>query len=179
MPPKRLGVDESSLEKIIQGCSSTMDKLLIMLLSSTGLRASEACNLKLDDIELPKGVLVVRQGKGNKIRHIGLSPKLVTIIQAYVDQCHNKTQTPYLLHHRGIPLTRHGLHRRVMRIGSSVGMPLSPHSLRRSFVTINANKGRPLVMLQIACGHSDIKTTRSYCLTSEQEVVEAMQGWDI
>jgi site-specific recombinase XerD len=49
--------------------------------------------------------------------------------------------------------------------------------MRPAFVTINANKGRSLVMLQMACGHADIKTTRDYCRTSEQEMVKAMQEW--
>ena len=34
-------------------------------------------------------------------------------------------------------------------------------------------------MLQIACGHSDIKTTRSYCQTSEDEVIQAMKTWQL
>jgi site-specific recombinase XerD len=49
--------------------------------------------------------------------------------------------------------------------------------MRPAFVTINANKGRSLVMLQMACGHADIKTTRDYCRTSEQEMDKAMQEW--
>jgi len=73
---------------------------------------------------------------------------------------------------------RSGLLQRVERLGQLACVKVSPHALRRAFVTINANKGRPLVILQRSCGHSDIKTTMSYCLTAEQEVIEAMKGWD-
>jgi len=74
-------------------------------------------------------------------------------------------------------MTRTDLYHRLHRLGRKVGVDVSPHMLRRAFVTINANKGRPLPMLQIACGHSDIKTTRNYCQTTEQEVIEAMKEW--
>jgi site-specific recombinase XerD len=78
----------------------------------------------------------------------------------------------------GEKMTRDGLLNRVRRIGSLAGLDISPHVLRRAFVTINANKGRSLVMLQMACGHSDIKTTRSYCKTSEDEMISAMKDWE-
>jgi len=44
-------------------------------------------------------------------------------------------------------------------------------------VTLNINKERPQVMLQIACRHRDIATTRSYGMTSEDATIQAMQGW--
>jgi integrase/recombinase XerD len=74
-------------------------------------------------------------------------------------------------------MIRDGLLNRIRRIGKRAGVDVSPHALRRAFVTINANKGRSLVMLQMACGHSDIKTTRSYCKTSEEEMINAMKEW--
>ncbi len=74
-------------------------------------------------------------------------------------------------------MVRDGLYVRLRLIGKRVGVVVSPHTLRRAFVTLNANQGRSLVMLQIACGHANINTTRSYCQTSEDEVIAAMQNW--
>jgi len=74
-------------------------------------------------------------------------------------------------------MTRDGLLNRIRRLGKKLNIDVSPHALRRAFVTINANKGRSLVMLQMACGHSDIKTTRSYCKTTEEEVIREMKNW--
>lgn len=67
---------------------------------------------------------------------------------------------------------------KLSRIGKRAGVHVSPHMLRRAFVTINANKGRSLVMLQMAWGHADITTTRSYCQTTEEEVIQAMKAWE-
>jgi integrase len=71
------------------------------------------------------------------------------------------------------------IYNRLKRLGKEAGVTVSPHALRRCFVTLNANKGRPLQMLKHACGHSDIKTTMGYCMTTEQEVIEAMKEWEV
>jgi integrase len=78
----------------------------------------------------------------------------------------------------GKPMDRNGILTRIYKLGRKAKIPVSPHALRRAFVTINANKGRPLPMLQIACGHSNITTTRSYCMTTEDETIETMSAWD-
>ena len=74
-------------------------------------------------------------------------------------------------------MDRYGIRVRLKKLGTKAKVDVTPHALRRAFVTINANKGRPLPMLQIACGHSDITTTRSYCMTTEDETIEAMKNW--
>jgi site-specific recombinase XerD len=74
-------------------------------------------------------------------------------------------------------MDRHGIQQRIQRLGLQANIAVNPHALRRAFVTINANQGKPLVMLQMACGHNDIATTRSYCMTTEDEVVLAMADW--
>ena len=74
-------------------------------------------------------------------------------------------------------MNRYGARTLLEKPGRWIGVLVTPHALHRAFVTSNVNKGRPLVMRQIACGHPDIATIRSYCLTSEDETIQAMQGW--
>lgn len=174
LPPKRLAVDEAELGQLLAACNGPLERLMITLLSSTGLRASEACALKREDIDQEKRTLRVRLGKGNKTRSVGLGCAAMTALSEQM----TATDSHWVLSDEaGMPLTRMALYNRLRRIGQRAGIKATPHALRRAFVTINANKGRPLQMLQIACGHSDIKTTRSYCLTSEQEVIDAMKNW--
>jgi integrase len=77
----------------------------------------------------------------------------------------------------GNSLDNDQISKRFQRFSKRLGFTVTPHSLRRAFVTINAGKGKPIVHLQIACGHADINTTRAYCQTSENEVIEAMKNW--
>jgi len=176
LPPKKTTVTESQLQSLLNACKDGQGRLIIILLSQTGLRASEACALKLSDLDFENGCLIIRLGKGNKTRRVGLAPMAMNALQEYL------LSSPGNLSHllidlKGKPMTRHGLFSRIERIGKKANVPVNPHALRRAFVTINANNGRPLQMLQKACGHGDIKTTMGYCLTSEQEVIDAMKNW--
>ncbi len=178
IPPKRTTIDQEGLEKMLTACESDQDRLIVTLLSTTGLRASEACALTWADIDLDKGHLTVQCGKGGKRRQVGINGQLLTCLTDYRDQIGKHFTGRILRDISGKTMTRHGLRQRIERIGDHAGIQATPHALRRAFVTLNANAGRPLQMLQMACGHSDIKTTIGYCRTSEQEVIEAMKGWD-
>jgi integrase len=179
LPPKRSTIKEDELEKLLQACESGEECLIVSLLAFTGLRASEACGLKWEDIDLKGNSIRVQLGKGGKERKVGISARLKDVIEKYYVECKKVKPECFLLKNTvGKPMTRNGLYQRLERIGINAGVKVSPHALRRAFVTLNANKGRSLVMLQHACGHNKITTTRSYCLTTEQEVIEAMKDWD-
>lgn len=178
-PPKRETVSEEALSKLIAATKTPFERLLVLLLSSTGLRISEACALTLGDIDFSKQVLTVQCGKGGKRRRVGLSNVVIQALQVYLNtRASLRPNSAVFVDAHGEPINRFGLYQRLTRIGKAAGVHVTPHALRRAFVTLNVNKGRPLVHLQIACGHSDIKTTRSYCQTTEDEVIDAMKEWD-
>ncbi len=176
LPPKRLVLESGEIQKLFSECESPSDKLIVILLSQTGLRASEFCALQWNDIDFEKQTLLVRVGKGNKSRCIGLGKSVIQALKVY-QAVSRKENGALFLDPKGYPMSRHGLYKRLQRLGKKAGVEVSPHALRRAFVTINANAGRPLQMIQRACGHSDIKTTMAYCRTSEQEVIDAMKDW--
>lgn len=178
VPPKRHSLTESELETLYLICENPTQELMVRLLATTGLRASEFCSLTLGDVDFETRCLIVQRGKGGKRRKVGLNELTLDLLKQHLDIRQAKSPEDYLfLNTCGQQMERSGLLNRLRRLGRLAGLKVSPHALRRSFVTINANKGRSLVMLQIACGHSDIKTTRSYCQTSEDEVIQAMQEW--
>ena len=178
-PPKRMTVAEDSLQKLLQACSNIKETLLVTLLSATGLRASEACALRFQDINLKDGFLTVQKGKGGKRRRVGLTAPLVEAYEAYcLSQALAVEPMDFIFKNTaGCVLNSSNLYQLLRAIGKRAGVSVSPHALRRAFVTININKGRPLVHLQIACGHSSITTTRDYCQTTEDEVIRSMKDW--
>lgn len=177
LPPKKTTVDQSGLEKLLNVTQNPLDRLIVILLSQTGLRVTEAASLLLNDLDLEKKVLTVRLAKWGKTRRVGLTDITVEAIQAYLAVRPPSSLPQLFINRDKNPMTRYGLRVRLEKLGKQTDVPVTPHALRRAFVTLNANKGRPLVMLQIACGHSDIATTRSYCMTTEDETIQAMQGW--
>lgn len=178
LPPKKMTVDQAGIEKLLAACSTPMDKLLVILLSQTGLRASEAAGLKLEDLYLDKRYLVVTRAKWGKTRRVGLTTAAIEALERFLPSREHPESTSLMTKSNGKPMDRNGILTRIYKLGRKASIPVSPHALRRAFVTINANKGRPLPMLQIACGHSNITTTRSYCMTTEDETIDAMKEWD-
>ena len=177
LPPSQAVINEKQLEAILT-VSNDYQRLIISFLISTGLRASEFCYLNTKDLDFEQGIVTVRCGKGGKRRRVGLAEDLCHQVQEYLATRKNlNPDSPIWIDLYGNRITRDGLIHRFKRIGRLAGIHFSPHMLRRAFVTINANKGRSLVMLQMACGHADIKTTRSYCKTTEDEMIQAMKDW--
>lgn len=179
-PLHRVTVDEKELLQLLDACESLLDRVIIIVLSSTGLRATEFCELKRRCINLEESTLFVEFRKGGKSRTLGLTQQGAGILSRYLAQNPHLKEDDFLFWNAaGKPLDRFGLAHRLEKISKRAQMKkVPPHALRRAFVTINANKGRSIVMLQHACDHADIQTTRHYCMTTEQEVVEAMKGWD-
>lgn len=178
LPVKRHGISEHQLEALLGQQRPLVERCILLLLASTGLRASELCAVTWADVDLQQQQLTIVKAKWGKTRKVGLNKAVVGLLQEYQQLASASPTQALFLNPKGEPLTRHGLAKRLQRIGKRLDVHLTPHVLRRAFVTINAGKGRSLVHLQRACGHSNIQTTMGYCLTAEQEVVEAMQGWE-
>lgn len=178
LPAKQIVVNEEQIDKLLTVCKTDVDTFVLTMLANTGLRAAEFSDLRLKDIHLDEGFLIVEKGKGNKRRKVGLNFTVAKALKAHLRKHPTKKPNdPLTFDKIGQPITRFGVLARIRKLGKRAGIDVSPHALRRAFVTINANKGRSLVMLQLACGHSDITTTRSYCRTTEDEMVKAMKDW--
>jgi integrase/recombinase XerD len=65
------------LERLISGAESERDRALITLFVETGIRRFEAAKLVTEDLDVKHGILIVRNGKGRKLRMLPLSPRLL------------------------------------------------------------------------------------------------------
>lgn len=66
---------------------------LIGLLAVTGMRVGEAISLDVNDLDLDRGVLVVRRAKFNKTREIPLHPTTIVALRHYLT-CRRRRQPP-------------------------------------------------------------------------------------
>ncbi len=188
LPAKKTSLTEKQVDNLIKfvdtmkGSASFKDKIrnkaILMTFLHTGLRVSELANLTLKDVDLENRMIKVRLGKGNKDRAVGISEDLYHALYRYIETLDCSNSEYFFVSRFGEKYQSHSLTQKIRRISRAAGFDsISPHSLRRSFVTINAAKGKPLNHLRIACGHSDITTTQGYCMTSQDELIEAMKGW--
>ena len=98
---------------------------VVSMLLDTGLRASELCNLRLDDLNLATGEIRVLSGKGAKDRVVALGRRSREVVRRYV-HVFRKTgefdagpRAPVFLSYRGRPLAREGWPASSLRLASA------------------------------------------------------------
>lgn len=155
---------------------------LVSMLLDTGLRASELCNLRLDDLNLATGEIRVLSGKGAKDRVVALGRRSREVVRRYV-HVFRKTgefdagpRAPLFLSYRGRPLAREGLARIVAQIGERAGVtPLYPHRFRHTFGVTYLRAGGDVLTLQRILGHSTLAMVNHYLHLATSDVVARHQ----
>lgn len=138
-------------------------RALLMTCYAAGLRISEACQLRIDDIDSQRMVLRIRYAKGSKQRYTVLSPRLLQALREYWKR---ERPTEWLFPGQGksgtvSPDTVRQVFRRACdEVG--LGKWCTPHTLRHSFATHLLEQGTDLVVIQALLGHASIKTTSGY-----------------
>jgi integrase/recombinase XerD len=144
------------------------DRAILELLYATGMRVSELCGLKLDDIHFDEGY-VRCIGKGNKTRVIPFGDSSRACVERYLSESRPLFEilgaSRYLfLTYRGTAFSRKGLWRMVKDYArkACIDKSVSPHTLRHSFASHLLANGAPLRVIQEMLGHADIATTQVY-----------------
>jgi integrase len=154
-------------------------RTVVETLMQTGLRNTELCQLKLNDVDLVNQRLSVYLGKGRKNRKVGIPAALIPVLQEYLTyRLQRQVDSPYFfLNFENQPFYLVSLGRLIKKLSKLSGVSITAHGLRRTFATLNAEQGRPLHLIQLALGHTDIRTTQEYLMTDEEAVIEAMKDW--
>lgn len=162
---KTLGLDRNELGAMVHTAraSTTSDAALITMLALLGLRVSEACNVRIEDMhgELRGHRTLSIIGKGTKPATI---PLAVPVSRVMDFAAGDRTEGWLLLRADGSKMDRRSASRVVTRIAKKVGIKtkISPHSLRHSYITACLDAGVPLRDVQIAARHSDPRMTVRY-----------------
>jgi integrase/recombinase XerD len=142
------------------------------LLYSSGLRVSELCNLKLENIDINEKLVKVKGGKGNKDRIVVLSEKWLNDYVEFAKRFFKKVPKEYVFCKKnGKPLSPDTIQRIVKDAGQNANIKkdISPHTLRHSFATHLLASGENLRNIQTLLGHSNISTTQIYTKVDTKE----------
>ncbi len=142
------------------------NRAIIKIILYTGIRVSEAINLKLKDIEDQGDVYLLRiVGKGNKIRVVMIkSDKIRRDLEEWMAR-HRCEDELLFCNNRGKALTQAYISRMVEKILLHCGIRKEKngaHMLRHTFATLLYNKSKDLVLVQEALGHASLDTSRIY-----------------
>jgi integrase/recombinase XerD len=139
---------------------------MIEVFYAGALRVSEITSLKLEDVKLDMGYVLVR-GKGDKERIVPMGRSAQESLIEYFRDARPKLaagkSSPFLFIARGAKkLTRQRVWQMVGLASSSAGRHASPHMLRHSCATHMVENGADLRTVQTILGHADISTTQIY-----------------
>jgi integrase/recombinase XerD len=144
------------------------DRAILETLYATGMRVSEAVNLKKDNINVDIGFLRCI-GKGKKERIIPLGKKAIASINRYLQVSRPKLlkskESEFLFVSRfGNKISRQSFWKIIKKYAklAHIKKPIKPHTLRHSFATHLLEHGADLRSVQEMLGHSDISTTQIY-----------------
>jgi integrase/recombinase XerC len=150
------------------------DVAILETIYSCGLRISELCGLRGEDIDWHEGLVRVR-GKGKKERQIPIGEPALKAIQAYwqlLPEASSGQAPVFLPSARGLkPITARALQLRLKKYLALAGLDpsLTPHKLRHSYATHMLDAGADLRSVQELLGHAHLVTTQVYThLTTER-----------
>jgi len=161
------------------------DRAMLELLYACGLRASELCGLRSQDIDF-KTNLVRCKGKGSKERVVPLGEVARHAVEQYISFARPKllegksgARHPLLLFvgERGQAVSRSLLYQIVRHHAQRAALPewVTPHTLRHSFATHLLQNGADLRSIQEMLGHADIGTTQIYTHVETKHLRQSFQ----
>ena len=167
------GLSDEEIKKLLtpivpETPASQCDQAILELAYASGLRLSELCHIRLEQLHLEAGFISV-VGKGNKERVVPVGKPAAAALRRYLEAGRPPLVTPkspatVFLTQRGTPfaavtLWLHIKHRVAL---AGIERPVTPHMLRHSFATHLLEHGADLRVIQELLGHASISTTEVY-----------------
>jgi len=151
------------------------NKAMMLLMMDSGLRLSEVLSLRLCDVDLAGGELIV-MGKGRKERRVPFAAVMREALKAYLKKRSRirKGGDLVFVNRRGGRLTRRHVQITVRRYGRNAGIKgvrVSPHTLRHTFATQYIRNGGDPFSLQAILGHSTLEMVRNYVNLASRDVM--------
>ena len=145
---------------------SIRNRAMFEVFYAGALRVSEIVSLKVEDVKLEMGCVLVR-GKGDKERIVPLGRSAQEALSLYLresrPQLAGEKNSPVLFIARGAKkVTRQRVWQMVKAASEGTGRHASPHMLRHSCATHMVENGADLRTVQTILGHADISTTQIY-----------------
>jgi integrase/recombinase XerD len=163
----------------VHGLVGLRDRAIIETLYSTGLRRAELANLKLHELDLKNGTLLVRQGKGGKDRYVPLGARAIAALKVYLDDVRPELVLDpdpghVFIHEFGEPFEKGRLSDLVKRLLLAAGIqkPGACHLFRHAMATHMLENGADIRFIQAILGHAQLSTTEIYTHVSIAKLKE-------
>lgn len=161
--PEKLPVvlAKEEVKSLLEAVGNEKHRLMISLLYSAGLRASELLNIKVKDLDIDKNYGFVRHGKGSKDRLFVLSEKIKDGIKCIINNEHLSEESFLFTSNRQKKYHARSVQQIVMKAAQKAGIKknVHPHTLRHSFATHLIENSYSVSEVQSLLGHKSPDTT--------------------
>ena len=161
---------KDELQELFSVIKNLKHNLILKLYYSSGLRLSEAVNLRKRDIDFNEFVLWVRDGKGGKDRMTIISKSLTEKLKEFTQYIKD---TDFIFTNRkGDPVSPRSIQLVIQKakLKTSISKDVHIHTLRHSFATHLLEAGVDIRKIQELLGHADLSTTQIYTKVSNEEL---------
>lgn len=179
--PKTLPVvlSRNEVNELLTCTKNLKQRTFLTTLYATGMRFSEAANLRLVDIDSQRMQIHIRHGKGAKDRQVPLSPRLLSELRDYW-----RIYKPSILLFPGNMPDRPYNHTSILKaIKHSASLAklrkrISPHTLRHSYATGLLEAGVDLLTISKLLGHASFVTTMIYLHCRREHMISTPSPLD-
>lgn len=165
------------IQIVLHHCQTERDRVICLFLLDSGVRASELIAITVGDINLSRGEVLVRAGKGQKQRTTYIGAITRKQLRRYLSGRDMYSQCPlFASENTGEPLTLSGVVQLMKRLSRRSGVDIcTAHTFRRTFAINCLRNGMNIYALARLMGHSDITVLRQYLALVDQDLQQAHQ----
>lgn len=179
--PKRLPIvlSRDEVRQFFATIRRLKARAMLMTAYAAGLRASEVCRLRIEDVDSKRMLIRVCQGKGQKDRYVMLSPVLLETLRVYW-QKHRPAEWLFPGPDLSKPVGSITFSRVCAKISDrvSLGKRVTPHTLRHTFATHLLEDGVDIRTIQALLGHRSLRTTALYTYVAPEKVAATKSPLD-
>ena len=156
-------LSQDEVARMLRKTRNPKHRALLMLVYSAGLRVGEVVGLKVADLDMDRGLVRVRRGKGGKDRYTLLARRAVEAVRIYRD-AYPTDRWLFPGERADRHLTTRSVQRVVKNAARAAGIEkdVTTHTLRHSFATHLLEAGTNLRIIQELLGHKGAATTQIY-----------------
>jgi len=171
----------TEVEKVFSALTSLVPAMALMTAYGAGLRISEVCRLRPEDIDSKRGLIHVRMGKGKKDRYVMLPARLLGALRRYWVRVRPQGGWLFPGRQEGAPLTPSAVAKALTEAVESAKLKkrVTTHTLRHSFATHLLELGTDIRVIQSLLGHASIRTTARYAQVSAKHIASVKSPLDL
>jgi len=165
-----------------EGKMGLRDRAVLEVFYSTGLRRSELRRLLVDDIDMERGVVFVREGKGKKDRVVPIGERALHWVVRYLDELRGRLarlpdEGVLFLNKLGKAMSDDNLsYMAGQYVGAAgLGKKGSCHLFRHTMATLMLEGGADIRYIQEMLGHARLETTQIYTKVSIRKLKEVYE----